>query len=450
MKQLLLALLTMITIGTLMAQELSPRAYWPAPKGTQVAVIGYAYSWGYVLTDPSLPISGLDSRIHIGFAPYLQTLNLFGQDSTESIKNKHHFGRIGYQYGAVLKTNDFVRGNYLSGEPIDYYQSVRIEFGWQMTGSKMWHAIWNYPTFGLGFYAVDYNDEDQLGKPFALYGFTEWPFVRTKNLVFSLQVGFGLSFNWEPFDPLNNPYNEAIGTFKTIFIDVGVMLDYIISNHINIAAGPTITHFSNGGSKQPNLGLNQLGMMGMVKYKFQSEEPLYAKYDIPDYEKNNEWLISISWGLSNVHIDSPEGVPELVDKYLRVDHSVFTLTSTYYRQTTWKSKFGGGIDLFYDKSVGGQLDAGAGQVEDVDIPFEQKFRLGLFGAYEFVLHDLSFLLNIGYSIIQREDILPRLYQRVGFKYHFTENLFFGLSGRFQEYHKAIHLEFNVGYRFRWI
>jgi hypothetical protein len=79
MKYLLLTLLTMITIGNLLAQELSPRAYWPAPKGTQVAVLGYAYSWGDVLTDPSLPISGLDSRIHIGFAAYLQTLNLFGR-----------------------------------------------------------------------------------------------------------------------------------------------------------------------------------------------------------------------------------------------------------------------------------------------------------------------------------------------------------------------------------
>lgn len=380
---------------------------------------------------------------------FLHTDNLFGQDSTESTKNNHHFSRIGYQYGTVLKSNDFVKGNNLTGEPIDYYQSARIEFGWQKTGSKRWHAIWNYPTFGLGFYGVDYINEEQLGEPLAIYGFTEWPLERTKNLVFSLQFGFGLSFNWKPFDPVQNPYNEAIGNFRAAYIDVGVTLDYIISNNFGLVAALTGTHFSNGGSKQPNWGINQLGLMAMLKYKFQSVEPPYTKYDIPDYEKNNEWLISASWGIRNVHIDSPEDVPELADKYLRVDYSVFTVTSTYYWQTTWKSKFGGGIDLVHDKSVRGQIDAGDGKVEDVDVPFEDEFRVGLYGAYEFVLHDLSVLVNVGYSIIQKEDQLPRLYQRVGAKYHFTEKFFIGLNVRFQDFGKANHLEYNIGYRLCW-
>jgi hypothetical protein len=59
------------------AQELTPRAYWPAPNGTMVAVLGYKYSFGDILTDPSLPISGVDSKIHVAFIGYLQTFNLF-------------------------------------------------------------------------------------------------------------------------------------------------------------------------------------------------------------------------------------------------------------------------------------------------------------------------------------------------------------------------------------
>lgn len=81
MKYLFLTLLMTITANTVKAQELSPRAYWPAPKGTKVAVAGYSYSFGDVLTDPSLPLAGLDSRIHVGLAAYLQTLKLFGRTS---------------------------------------------------------------------------------------------------------------------------------------------------------------------------------------------------------------------------------------------------------------------------------------------------------------------------------------------------------------------------------
>jgi hypothetical protein len=61
------------------AQELTPRAYWPAPRGTRVAVLGYSYTYGDILTDPSLPIAGVDSRINQGLFAYVQTLSLGGR-----------------------------------------------------------------------------------------------------------------------------------------------------------------------------------------------------------------------------------------------------------------------------------------------------------------------------------------------------------------------------------
>ena len=83
------------------------------------------------------------------------------------------------------------------------------------------------------------------------------------------------------------------------------------------------------------------------------------------------------------------------------------------------------------------------------MPVLDEGRVGLFGAYEFVLHDISILTNIGYSIIQKEADLPRLYQRVGVKYHFAEHIFGGINVRFQDFGKANHLEFNIGYRLQW-
>lgn len=63
------------------AQDLTPRAYWPAPKGTKVLVLGYAHQTGDVVTDPSLPITGVDSRIDTGVIAYQQTISLFGRTS---------------------------------------------------------------------------------------------------------------------------------------------------------------------------------------------------------------------------------------------------------------------------------------------------------------------------------------------------------------------------------
>ena len=64
-----------------MAQELSPRAYWPAPVGTKVLVTGYSYSSGDVLLDPTIPIYGVDSRISTAFLGYVQTFALAGRNA---------------------------------------------------------------------------------------------------------------------------------------------------------------------------------------------------------------------------------------------------------------------------------------------------------------------------------------------------------------------------------
>jgi hypothetical protein len=65
--------------GNALAQELTPRAYWPAPKGTRVGTLGIAITDGDVVPDPSLPITGLDSSIRTYIAGYLQTIDLFGR-----------------------------------------------------------------------------------------------------------------------------------------------------------------------------------------------------------------------------------------------------------------------------------------------------------------------------------------------------------------------------------
>jgi hypothetical protein len=61
------------------AQDLTPRTYWPAPTGTRLVIFGYSYQTGDVVTDPSIPIAGVDSKIDSAVIAYQQTLDLFGR-----------------------------------------------------------------------------------------------------------------------------------------------------------------------------------------------------------------------------------------------------------------------------------------------------------------------------------------------------------------------------------
>lgn len=74
------------------AQELTPRAYWPAPVGTRVAVFGFNHSTGDVVTDPSLPVVGVDSDINLGLFAYIHYLSLWGRTSNILVEVPYSWG----------------------------------------------------------------------------------------------------------------------------------------------------------------------------------------------------------------------------------------------------------------------------------------------------------------------------------------------------------------------
>jgi len=74
------------------AQELTPRLFWPTPKGTRVLVSGYSYTSGDVFLDLSLPVEDSESQINTGILAYAQTLDLWGRTSNFLINAPYAWG----------------------------------------------------------------------------------------------------------------------------------------------------------------------------------------------------------------------------------------------------------------------------------------------------------------------------------------------------------------------
>jgi len=70
-----------VVTSSVTAQELMPRAYWPAPKGTNLIVAGYQHSSGDVMTDQTLPIDGVDSELNFAQITYQRTFSLFDRSA---------------------------------------------------------------------------------------------------------------------------------------------------------------------------------------------------------------------------------------------------------------------------------------------------------------------------------------------------------------------------------
>ena len=99
----LAALLLSFASSAAMTQELSPRAYWPAPQGTRIVTAAYAYTWGDVITDPSLPVVGVDSRLHRAIVGYFHTLSLFGRTSNIVLELPYAWGTTSGEVAGILR-----------------------------------------------------------------------------------------------------------------------------------------------------------------------------------------------------------------------------------------------------------------------------------------------------------------------------------------------------------
>jgi len=65
----------------LAAQDLEPRAYSNSPIGLHFVVVGYAYSMGKFLTDPSLPVENVSIASHVGVLGGATVLDVLGQSA---------------------------------------------------------------------------------------------------------------------------------------------------------------------------------------------------------------------------------------------------------------------------------------------------------------------------------------------------------------------------------
>jgi len=79
-------------VATTQAQELTPRAYWPAPNGTNALITTYQYTTGDIVTDPSLPITGVDSEINFAQVGWQRFFGLFDRSASLQLNLPYSWG----------------------------------------------------------------------------------------------------------------------------------------------------------------------------------------------------------------------------------------------------------------------------------------------------------------------------------------------------------------------
>jgi len=122
--RIVLVLLAVLWSIATPAQELTPRAYWPSPVGTNILVFAYQNSSGNILTDPSLPVTDVTSDINYLQAAYQRTFDWFSRTGTVQISAPYSWG----------KTEGFVADQYRD-RVTSGYADMQVRFAINLLGA---------------------------------------------------------------------------------------------------------------------------------------------------------------------------------------------------------------------------------------------------------------------------------------------------------------------------
>ncbi len=254
--------------------------------------------------------------------------------------NQHFFQdkcysvQLSWQDGKVFGTNVFLKGLNAAGVPINHYQVLSVRLARQTTGTNLWEQLYRYPRCGVGFFVADFHSSE-LGMPMAAYGFMTGPIFRLNRFSLNYDFGIGLSFNWNTYDPVNNPYNIAVSSKVNSMAEGWISAEIRLIPQLNAGLEFGFNHFSNGATILPNKGVNCCFLKYNLRYNLYSADPPEIRNQIQKFEPVNEWLIA--WFNGFNESGAPQTTTPLVKQPTK---PVFAtgIFAIYHRQISYKSK----------------------------------------------------------------------------------------------------------------
>lgn len=294
-------------------------------------------------------------------------------------------------------------------------------------GEKQWHKSAGYPTTGVTVFGGTVGNLEILGTYYGSYGFIEFPFVKAGFYELYGKLGAGLGYGTKVFDAIENPKNVAMSSHLDAMICLALKSRFSFGRDA-ITLGLDMTHFSNGASKVPNLGLNlpylSLGYARDIKSKQTDSIP---KPNVVSFRK---WHVNVTGIMSFKEIFPTGG-----RKY-----PVYAVNSSFRRFSRPKVGVEFGVDVISKQAV---LD----YKPEIQKSQWDILQIGVYAAYLLPLDQFHFALGMGWYIKDKYQPEDAMYHRVSMRYHLKNGVNFNL-GLKSHWARADYVEWGVGYNFK--
>jgi hypothetical protein len=304
----------------------------------------------------------------------------------------------------------------------------------QQTGSDQQTLRLGYPLKGLALEFRDFGYDAVLGKAFGMTGFMVFPIWQSKkNLCFDIMAGTGLGYITKHYNKLENPTNNAIGSGLNAKVNVKFSLTKFTAA-LNFGGGVEFAHYSNGGLKMPNLGLNSPSIFFRAGYNF--GERVIPSYQSGDKTVKQEFprKLTAEFIFTGKELAAGSTAPQLYPVVAG------RLAYTHSNSGLWGAEIA--LDIIHN-------EANFHRYTDSTFTRNDILQMGVYAGTYIQFYNAQLAFGLGWYI--RDVINPEgvLYNRVGYRYYFCEK-WFGVFNVKANYGKADYFEFGIGRRFlKW-
>ncbi len=332
---------------------------------------------------------------------------------------------ISYVYGNIHPHNTLIKP--LIKEPV---KGFTINYSLKNSCGESWRRFFNYPNQGISYNFMSYGNPEVLGNSHSLSYFLQFSLLpRRRYFDIGLAEYIGIGYFEKKYDPVKNPDNQAISSNFNIGATIRLYTKIRIKP-IYIEYSRGLNHFSNGLTKEPNLGINIKNESFTIGYEFENQ-PIRKKISKTerDIKTRNEFWIYGASGMKEITSTEQK-------KYTPVNASI-----NYTYRTSVINKMGIGFDFVYDPSI----EDFASLNYDYHGETPLNFRYGISLHNEFILGKTGIFTSYGLNLQMNEYYTRQRYYKAGVKFYF--NNFIGVVLlRAIPLFRADLVEFGIGYR----
>ena len=372
-------------------------------------------------------------------------INIVGENiKKDTINNYIPFFQIKSAGGTVLPTTPIVQGS----KNITWFNAASFRFGYSATGRRWQDREYKMPSMGIGMHFTNFYRNKDIGKPIALYMFyaARWKkFNRKLSLNYELNLGY--SFDWKPYNSAYNPGNGAIGAKWAVFVAFEPQIIWKISPYFDLIGGFMLSHYSNGGTRKPNNGLNMVSPTLSLRYNLHKidNESVYSE-DIPTFKPKIKQDVSANFAIRQLMVEAyNEGKEEMVP--LNYNFEVLGINYNCYYVPNYNYKYGFSLNLVCDASSNAEITINKNTSVVKHDVFSHRISLGIAAYGELCTEYFSIFANIGYNVIHNQSYDSRVYQMLGIKYYFTPSVYGTVGVNANGFSSAKYLFLSVGYTF---